>query len=68
MFRIAILLNRRTSSSSYYLGKGTMDMKIRQLEILDYKVAVIDGHLWNSMHMTEPSAKENYLCDLIWSK
>jgi hypothetical protein len=44
-----------------------MDMKIRQLEILNYKVAVLDGYLWNSMHMAEPTAKENYLCNAIWS-
>lgn len=67
-FRIAVLLARVSSSSTYYKTKGKHEMLIRQLELLDYKVIVVDKKVWNSMYMSEPFAKENYLCSLIWPR
>ena len=42
-------------------------MKVRQLEMLDYNVVVIDKRDWYAMCMSEPLAKENYLCSRIWN-
>lgn len=64
-YRIAILLNDK-KLSSYYKGKGKRELNIRHLEMLGYKVVVIDKYHWSSMCMSEPLAKENYLNSLLW--
>uniref|UniRef100_A0A1B6LBE3 RAP domain-containing protein n=1 Tax=Graphocephala atropunctata TaxID=36148 RepID=A0A1B6LBE3_9HEMI len=46
--------------------KGVHQMKQRHLEILGYKVIGLSDTLWNSMFMTEPKAKLEYLRQLIW--
>ncbi|XP_075234670.1 FAST kinase domain-containing protein 1, mitochondrial [Lycorma delicatula] len=64
--KLAIIL---TTEADFTMGvrrlKGPLQMKKRHLEILGYRVIMIGKTVWNSMYMTEPKAKQNYLCDLI---
>lgn len=67
--RVAIIL--RTSkdyTTNVVQLKGYQQMKARHLEIMGYRVVEITHSFWNSMFMTEPKAKINYLRNLIWSK
>ncbi|RZF33584.1 hypothetical protein LSTR_LSTR007707 [Laodelphax striatellus] len=45
--------------------RGSSQMRRRHFEILGFRVALVDQFVWNSMFMTEPSAKISYLSNLI---
>uniref|UniRef100_A0A1B6H809 RAP domain-containing protein n=1 Tax=Homalodisca liturata TaxID=320908 RepID=A0A1B6H809_9HEMI len=65
--KVAFLLyNADSYTNCEHRLKGYHQMKQRHLEILGYRVIGLSDSLWNSMFMTEPKAKQEYLQKLIW--
>ncbi|XP_015606084.1 FAST kinase domain-containing protein 1, mitochondrial [Cephus cinctus] len=55
------------SNNGTYL-KGVYEMNKRQLQILGYNVITLNHYIWNSMALSESSAKLKYLSDCLQGK
>ncbi|XP_039295250.1 FAST kinase domain-containing protein 1, mitochondrial isoform X1 [Nilaparvata lugens] len=66
--KVAVLLGDEADWSTSGVQRtlrGAGQMRRRHLEILGFRVALVDQFVWSSMFMTEPSAKVTYLSNLI---
>lgn len=61
------MLLQTPSGFSYFKGKGKVELHVRQLEMLNYRMITLHQPQWNSLHMSEANAKEDYLKRIIWS-
>jgi hypothetical protein len=66
--RIAVLLLPTNAFTKNVRSlKGFYKLRTRHLEILGYRVVLVDPQHWNSMYMSEPLAKNDFLENAIFS-
>ena len=46
--------------------KGQYHLKVRELEMLGYRVIVIPYYLWYSMELSQLQSKKEYMSNLLW--
>lgn len=61
------MLKTGSSYGTYFNGKGKLELFLRQLEMLNYRVVLLNRQQWNSMYLSEHSAKVDLLRKLIWA-
>ena len=67
--KVAIIIHRpKDFTTNVRRLKGSHRLKKRHLEILGYRVINVDPLIWNTMHMSEKLAKNNYLESSIFDK
>lgn len=67
IYRVAILLLKIDSfcQNNRTQIRGPEVLRERHLEMLGYKVVQVNYNEWNSMYMSLPGARQNYLKELL---